>query len=373
MTRSVRRLLRGLLAVPLVTALAFTTAPTGALAASAQAPVSERQATVMTRNLYLGADLTRVLTAANPLVGMVQIAATVEASRPPQRMAAVADEIAAADPDVVALQEVADWHIAGKNPLDGSQLVPAADYDFLALLQQALVARGEPYHVVVSQRNFDSTTQLPAFVQALATFADRDVILARDDASVSQLQVLATSAAHYTAQLRIPVPTLGVTIDFDRGYEWADVKTRGKVWRVVNTHPEAYSPADLGLPGADVNSAEGLELASALAGVTSPVVLLGDLNSGQQDTTRIAYSELLAAGFADSWLALGDPDSAGTCCRDELLAGGVLDQRIDHVLTRGAVTPVSAEHVGVDPVSATAPRWPSDHAGVVTALTVAKQ
>jgi endonuclease/exonuclease/phosphatase family metal-dependent hydrolase len=373
MTRSVRRLLRGLLAVPLVTTLAFTATPTGALAASAQAPVSERRATVMSRNLYLGADLTRVL-AGNPLTGMVQVAGVVELSQPAKRMAEVADEIVAARPDLVALQEVADWHIPGKNPQTGAQLVPAADYDFLALLQQALVTRGAPYHVVVSQRNFDSTTQLPAFVQALATFADRDVILARDSAAVSQLKVLRTSAAHFAAQLQIPVTSLGVVINFDRGYEWADIKTRGQVWRLVNTHPEAYSPVDLGLPDADVNTAEGLELANALAGVTTPVVVLGDLNSGLTDTKRIAYSQLIGKGFTDTWLALGKLDADATCCRNELLTGGLLTERIDHVLARGEITPVSAEHVGVAPVSLLSPLlWPSDHAGVVTVLSVGKQ
>ncbi|MGZ6825850.1 MAG: hypothetical protein ACXVGH_03585, partial [Mycobacteriales bacterium] len=265
------------LALVASTALAAALAgpPTGALASSGQAPVSERAVTVMSRNLYLGADLTRVLTAANPVAGMAQVAAVVEASQPAKRMALVAAEVAAARPDLLALQEVADWHIAGLNPLTGQPLVPPSDYDFLALLMQALRAQGSPYHVVVAQQNFDSTTQLPAAVRLLATFADRDVVLARDSAPVSRLQVLSTAAGHFAAQLSIPVATLGVTIDFDRGWESALVRTRGKVWRVVNTHPEAYSPAELGLPGGDVNGAQLVELTSVLGSSSTPTVVLG--------------------------------------------------------------------------------------------------
>lgn len=354
-------------------AAALAGPPAGALASSGQAPVSQRAVTVLSRNLYLGADLTRVLTAANPVVGMAQVAAVVEASQPATRMAEVAAEVVAAKPDLVALQEVADWRIRGLNPLTGQPLVPPADYDFLALLQQALRAQGSPYHVVVAQENFDSATQLPPAVQLLATFADRDVILARDGLPVSQLQVLGTAAGHYAAQLSIPVASLGVTLDFDRGWESALVRTRGKVWRVVNTHPEAYSPADLGLPGGDVNGAQATELVGVLAGSTGPTVVLGDLNSAKGDTSRAGYAVLAAAGFTDTWLALGLPDGAATCCRDEALTGGALTERIDHVLARGLVTPTSATHIGVGQESTTPPLWPSDHAGVVTSLTVGKQ
>lgn len=373
MSLSVRRCLRGVLALPVVAALAVGLPPTGASASSTIAPVSTRQVTVMTRNLYLGADLTRLLTAPNPILGAAQIAATVEASQPAKRMALVADEIAAARPDLVGLQEVADWHITGKNPIDGTQLVPAADFDFLALLQQDLAADGAPYHVAVAQTNFDSTEQLPQALASLATFADRDVIIERDGAPTSQLKVLDTFATHFTAQLSIPIASIGVTIDFDRGYEWADVKTRGKVWRLVNTHPEAYSPAQLGLPGGDVNGAQAQELVTALDGVTTPIVVVGDLNSRVGDPARGGYAVLTGAEFADSWLQLDNPDNAFTCCRNETLTGGTLDERIDHVLVRGEVAPVSAEHVGVDPESATPPLWPSDHAGVVTTVSIGKQ
>jgi endonuclease/exonuclease/phosphatase family metal-dependent hydrolase len=372
MTLPVRRALRGLLALPLAATVALT-GPTAALASSGHAPSSERQVTVMTRNLYLGADLTKLLTAPDPVTGVGQIVSTLNLTQPPVRMARIAAEITASDPDFVALQEVADWRL----PVNAAYGLPTG-YDFLALLQADLAAAGEPYDVVVTQTNFDSAAQLPATLAAYASFADRDVILVRRDAKVSQVKVLGTGVGRYAAQLTIPILSLGTTpptvIDFRRGYEWADVQTRGKVWRIVNTHPEAYSPSDLGGTGPDVNGLQLGQLATALDGVTVPVVLLGDLNSRLGDPKRHGYAALLAAGFTDTWLALSKPDTAYTCCYNELLSGGSLDERIDHVLARGLVAPVSASHVGVAAFrTSPPPLWPSDHAGVVTTASIGKQ
>jgi endonuclease/exonuclease/phosphatase family metal-dependent hydrolase len=371
MTLPVRRALRGLLALPLLAAFAFA-GPTGALASPGSRPVLERPVTVMTRNLYLGADLTGVLgahTAEAAFGALATVAGNVELNQPPVRMAAVAAEIAAADPDVVALQEVADWNIVGKNPLTGGQVLPPARYDFLALLQQSLIALHEPYRVAAVQRNFDSAVQLPPAVAQLATFADRDVILVRGPNAVMDRQ-----QGHFTAQLKIPVAALGAEVNFLRGYQWVDLRSRGALWRVVNTHPEAYSPAGLGLPGGDVNGAELTELRSKLVGVELPIAILGDLNSAYGETARAGYSALVAGGFTDTWLSLGNSNGDSTCCRDEMLTGGSLTERIDHVLVRGAVTPLAASQVGVAAFrTSPAPLWASDHAGVVTSVSVTKQ
>ncbi|HWC33939.1 MAG TPA: endonuclease/exonuclease/phosphatase family protein [Mycobacteriales bacterium] len=368
MTHLTQRALRGLIILPVVAATAALPAAT---AFAAPAHTAKPHIKVMTRNLYLGADLTPLLSAADPLAGIVSIVSKVEASKPDVRMGMVAHEIEAAKPDLVALQEVANWQIPGKSPLDGTtQVVPAASYNFLTMLQNDLAAAGSPYRVVVSETNFNSATQLPAGLALLATYSDRDVILARKSAPTSLLKVTATHAAHYTHQLTIPLSTLGVTVNFTRGYEWADLVTKGTAWRLVNTHPEAYTPAQLGMPGADVNGPEAKELATALKSYKKPLVIAGDLNSAKGETDRPAYTVFTKAGFSDTWLKLGHPDNAFTCCHNETLSGGALTSRIDHVLTRGAVAATKASHVGVAPESSTAPKWASDHAGVLTTLAV---
>ncbi|HET6816261.1 MAG TPA: endonuclease/exonuclease/phosphatase family protein [Mycobacteriales bacterium] len=374
MTLHPRRMLRALAVLPVVAALAVAL-PDVASASSSRAPVSQRQVTVMTRNLYLGADLTGIVGAPSlpaAFAAMAQVAGQVEMSQPPKRMAGIADEITSAKPDIVGLQEVSTWHIVGKNPATGAQVVPPADYDFLGLLLADLAANGTPYHVVVAQKNFDSTEQLPTAVQALASFADHDVLIARDATSAARLQVLATGSEHFDAQLVIPVAALGTSIDFDRGFEWADVQTRGKVWRIVNTHPEAYAPSELGLPGSDVNGPEMQELADVVQ-TSLPTVVLGDLNSAKGETTRPGYSVMMAAGYSDTWLSLGLADTDYTCCRNDTLSGGSLYSRIDHVLSRGLVNPKSATHVGVDAFDSAPPMWPTDHAGVVTTVSIGKE
>lgn len=367
---------RSVLAVAPIVALiaAAPTAAAGSSSSGAHLKAGKQRATVMTRNLYLGADLTPVVSAANPITGIVSVLQTVEASKPATRMAMVAHEIASARPLLVGLQEVENWNIPGMNPLDPTQrLVPAASYDFLKLLTRDLAADGQPYRVVVTQKNFDSTAQLPALLKPLASFSDRDVIIARSGLPKRRLAVLNTYAHHFRDQLTIPLAALGSTIDFARGYEWATVKTDGTVWRFVNTHPEAHTPAQLGLSGPDVNGPQMAELAKALKGFEKPIILAGDLNSALNDPALHGYAVLRRAGFSDTWLKLGLPDRANTCCRNETLTAGSLTQRIDHVMARGAVFPVSARRTSVAPVSTTQPRWPSDHTGVITTLSMARR
>jgi hypothetical protein len=106
---------------------------------------SQRDLTVATYNVYLGADLTPLFTAPN-LPAFVAAAGAVyaqmESTDFPRRAEAVANQIAAHDPEVVGLQEVALWQ---KGPLGGPL---TTTYDFLPLLLDALAARGLDYEPV---------------------------------------------------------------------------------------------------------------------------------------------------------------------------------------------------------------------------------
>ena len=141
-----------------------------------------RTATVMTRNLYLGADLTPILLALasgnnTAIVGAAtQTWAAVQATRPEERMGAIADEIVAADPDAVGLQEVTTWTTFAYNPLNGTTSNPTVAYDFLDLLLDALAERGADYHEVVgaTAHNF-SSPPIPYLASPTATFPTRAV------------------------------------------------------------------------------------------------------------------------------------------------------------------------------------------------------
>ena len=84
--------------------------------------------TLMTRNLYLGADLLPLAVAAPgaPLHAAVDATlAHVEATGPTARMSLIAKEIAAAKPDLVGLQEVSVW---SSGPIGGKATHVIADY-----------------------------------------------------------------------------------------------------------------------------------------------------------------------------------------------------------------------------------------------------
>ena len=78
-----------------------------------QASASERaEVTVMTQNLYLGSSLQPALAAETPaqFVGAVAlIYSTMLFTDFPARAAALADTIAAEQPDIIGLQEVSNW------------------------------------------------------------------------------------------------------------------------------------------------------------------------------------------------------------------------------------------------------------------------
>jgi endonuclease/exonuclease/phosphatase family metal-dependent hydrolase len=143
-----------------------------------------------------------------------------------------------------------------------------------------------------------------------------------------------------------------------RGWASVDVKIRGKRFRFVATHLEAFS--------APVRNAQAAELLAGPAATGLPVVLVGDLNSGP-GFDLAAYAALQSGGFADAWA--GGPGL--TCCFAADLSDpdAALTKRIDVVLTKGGFATVSADVVGEDPADRTpSGLWPSDHAGVVATV-----
>ena len=256
----------------------------------------------MTRNLYLGAELGPILAAlATGNSSAIVVAATqtwsaVQATRPEERMGAIADEILAADAAVVGLQEVTTWTTFAYNPLTGATSNPTVAYDFLDLLLDALAARGADYREVAgaTAHNF-SSPPIPVLASPTATFptravrlADRDVIIARGDVGVS-------NARTGTYQNIVSFPFGPSVLPVARGWGSADVRVGKATFRFVNSHLEAF-----GIPGVDaeqVRVAQVGELLAAQAAIASqagdlPIVYVGDYNSRAPDAP--AYSRLLA-------------------------------------------------------------------------------
>jgi endonuclease/exonuclease/phosphatase family metal-dependent hydrolase len=326
---------------------------------------SQRDLTVATYNVYLGADLTPLFTAPN-LPAFVAAAGAVyaqmESTDFPRRAEAVANQIAAHDPEVVGLQEVALWQ---KGPLGGPL---TTTYDFLPLLLDALAARGLDYEPVAVNANFGTAQPVPISATEQASFLDRDVILARSHVPASLLKVSNPQSGTFAASLTLPSPIGPISVP--RGWSTVDVKVRGSWVRVANTHLEAFG-------GRTVREPQGRELIAELSGSPYPVIVLGDLNTCPQATDPCTvdntYEDFIGAGYVDSWAEVHGIAGGWTSGQSATLDDpDEITHRIDYVLHRGrGVRAVDVEVIGeeeADRTGGTPSLWPSDHAGVVATL-----
>ena len=353
---------------------------------------------VMTRNLYLGANLAPAI-AAKTLPEFIdangQILNEVTLNDFPTRAKGLAQEILRTEPDLVGLQEVALWRTGP--PSLAPILSPAGPtattvrYDYLQLLLDELNGSGNGkgngqatgkshYEVVVSQNEFD--LEAPADENGVANdgpggpLADaeingrltmRDVILVRRG---SGARTWNEQGGNFANPLTIPI--LGIPLTITRGWTATDAKVRGShPFRFVNTHLEAFDPAAL-VPSFRAKQAAELVAPGGPATSELPVILVGDLNSDDDTVApgdRQAYEVLLKAGMVER--STNNPLS---CCIDVSLlaenAGGNIDDfdhQVDHVMTRDPeqVELVSSTVTGREPVNGF---WSSDHAGVFSAL-----
>jgi hypothetical protein len=359
---------------------------------------------VMTQNLYVGANLFKILNGAPGDVpfNAAEIFGDIQATDFWQRAEAIADLIAEHEPHMIGLQEVSlirtqcpdDIVFPPNDPTPNATDVYA---DYLQILMAALAARGLDYEVAASVENAD--VELPVANLGLldcpfplfdARLTDYDVTLKRSDVDVTF-----SYSDNYLANF--PVPTPAGPIEFIRGYNIVDVDLNGRGYRFVNTHLEVS-----GNPFANgFQFAQAFELTQfVLPGIPEDgiVVLVGDLNSNPGegplvdcmlppdfDTPGLCptpYTVMSFSGFTDTWdVRNGAADPGYTCCQEDLLmnAGSWLDERIDHVWVRpplgGAQGPhfmkaVHATVVGNRQEDRTFDGlWPSDHAGVVTGMT----
>jgi endonuclease/exonuclease/phosphatase family metal-dependent hydrolase len=333
-----------------------------------------RELSVMTQNMYLGSSLAPALEAQSPeefVAAVARIYATVQYTDFPARAEAIADEIQAEQPDLVGLQEVTKWTTGGLNPPPG--------YDFLAILQGDLEARGLDYSVAAVADNADigpaplalpeqGCVQPGPEITCTVRLQDRDAILVDDD--TPGLTWSNPRSGHYTAQQVVASPV--GPLSFDRGWASIDARLKGQPFRFVDTHLETEeSPA--------VQEAQAAEFLAG-PGKGGTIVVTGDFNSASDGSTTGTYAQLTAPGrFRDSW----DEAQLGpgvSCCQESStppLAPGALNNpistlrtRIDLILSRGAARSNGdeAELIGDAPFQATPPLWPSDHAGVVSVL-----
>lgn len=333
--------------------------------ASPQVNESDRKLKVMTYSMNSGNTLSGIFSSRSPaeLAAAVGVAFTrVQAGNPPERIDAIANQIATTSPDIVGLQEVALWRVGP--PLNPAPAETVA-YDFLQILIDRLEAKGKHYSAISVPTYLDvELTGVFGPTSALdVRYTDRIAIIARTDLQTSRFQIEGVDAGNFATNTQVSV--LGTQITLLKGWVSADIKDRGKTYRFVTTH--------LGGSFEAVQIAQANELLQGPTNTTLPVILVGDFNSDAA-AGGTAYSLLLNGGFTDVWSRLKPNSSGFTWPLSGELPSVLLipTKRLDLVLVRGAISFSAIDLVGEGIADLTTPSGfrPSDHAGVVATLVL---
>ncbi|MGD8762649.1 MAG: hypothetical protein PVG87_10115, partial [Desulfobacteraceae bacterium] len=336
--------------------------------------------TVMTINLYLGAEIQSLADAPDLisfLEGVEDALDQVKANDFTGRAEALAALIVEKNPHLIGLQEVYDF----------TSLVPELNgsppfLNYLDELREALSAQGACYDDVATVTNLDFGP-IPVPTYGLVSITDRDVILARCGVETGVVDLTwfplcqeSTDGCNYDTVAEAETPA--GTIAFERGYVAVDVIGSFPV-RFFNTHLEVKLPDPYQPLSALIQSAQATELIT-LIGLQNyfdppmgPVIVVGDINSSPEDETVVIgpftivppYTQFVLSGYADVWTLRPGKPKGLTCCYDEDLSiTADLYERIDVIFSSAEPDRVKANVVGNDEADRTpSGLWPSDHAG----------
>lgn len=388
-----------------------------ALPVSAAENTEAPKFSVMSRNLYLGADVAIAMELLPDFPAATQFMwDQMRKTDFPSRSKLFVAEIARTEPDVIGLQEATKWYCKSGIFSDRVDV-----YDFVQILLSDLSSKGLKYEVaqrdnVKAQNVGFEIAPIPLLTKAhdseifpslfgsnsaYCGFEIADVLLIK---SALNVNVLAVGTSEFDAKYTI-IPTV---MSIYRGYSWADVSINSHPVRFVTTHLESsFSDDDVPVAKVQVD-----QLIKDLSQTKIPLVVMGDFNSDPRDprpsldpnpglqpsentkcgpqvvdpnssnaiTECNAYWSMIKAGFNN----VGpDPLSATnfTWGMNALLTGpdenrlpaaiamgnptGFTD-RLDYVFTKGKVTAIEARLIGQLPD----PNWASDHAGVFAILEI---
>ena len=253
--------LNSALATVLITALSVATG----LGPASATPPARPAGTVMTYNVYLGANLQPLFGEDNP-IRLIEKAAGIVARFDKVdfrvRAVAIAQQIIEQDPDVLALQEVSLLETAP--PPRPPQFT--TKYDFLQILLDELERQGHPFRAVSVNPNFTGTLPID-FVGTLARFTDRNVIIVPRDVPASELTTSNPAQDVYDRTLDVPIGGMIFT-----------VSAGGRASMSCSTAPVPLLRH--ALRGVRPRGAEGPggRACPDHVGLTDPVVLAGDIN-----------------------------------------------------------------------------------------------
>ncbi|MBA3734580.1 MAG: endonuclease/exonuclease/phosphatase family protein [Actinobacteria bacterium] len=308
---------------------------------------------VMTRNLYLGANLDTILQAKSFHEAFTAVEADwaqVQANDFRTRARAIAREISQTHPDFVGFQELSLYRTQTPADLTVTQATTLA-LDYAAELRKALAARKLRYRFLGIGNGTDAELPSGDPPQMDIRLTIRDGLLVRVDKKIKIGRVR-------TGLYATTTPLFAGLVTAKRGWVLADATVGGRTFRVITTHLESFNDTS--------QIAQGQELAQGPAATSLPTILLGDLNSRADGTGTPTHANLLDAGFKDAWPEAHPGDIGLTCCHGDDLRelGGPFYSRIDYVLLKNGFRALGAGIVGEAPGDRLGGLWPSDHAGV---------
>jgi endonuclease/exonuclease/phosphatase family metal-dependent hydrolase len=358
---------------------------------------------VMSRNLYLGADVGVALAKIPNMPAAAQYMwGQVQKTDFSKRKMILAEEIRSEAPDVIGIQEATIWYCkahfwSSKTEVFNftNELLDELDGDYIIASKDEVKANNPGFSIgpiPFLTKVTDAKTFQPLFGQndADCGFQIGDALLIKKSLKQYVNQV---GNSEYEAVYKV-VPTL---MEIYRGYSWADITMQGANVRFVTTHLESLWDENEVPKAAD----QARQLVKDLNSTKSPIVVIGDFNSDPRDprpknfpnpgeqptasdkcpagsTTCNAYKVMKNAGFIDSGPDASDP-STYSWGMNALLTGpeskrfkaaqamgnknGFTD-RLDYIFVKNGIKVLSSKMIGLTPTYGT------DHAGVVTELNV---
>lgn len=359
--------------------------------------------TVMSRNLYLGADVGVALELIPDMPAAAQFMwDQVKATDFSKRSALFVEEINRENPDVIGLQEATIWYCkahfwSGKTEVFNftKELLDSLDGRYVIAEHEGTQAFNPGYSIgpipfLTTVNDPDTFQPLFGSDKAACGFQIGDALLVKTDRAAD---VLAVGNTEFEAIYKV-VPTI---MEIRRGYTWADIKIGSTVTRFVTTHLESLF-GENEIPTAAL---QATQLINDLSKTKAPVIVMGDFNSDPRDPRGVdalnpggqptanekctvgatecnAYKLMRDAGFIDAGPDASDP-TAYTWGMNALLSApdsnrveearkmgnslGFTD-RLDYIFFKNGVEVITSRVIG------TQPPYASDHAGVVSELEI---
>ncbi len=385
-----------------VTALVISAVST-VLITPVSAQAAEPTLTVMSRNIYLGADVGVALELIPDMPAAAQFMwDQVNKNDFSKRSIALAAEIKEYKPDVIGLQEATIWYCkksAWSKKVEvfnfTDQLLEALGGDYVLASKDGKTAFNPGYSI--NPIPFLTMVKDPTRFQkifgqdkAACGFQIGDALAIKKRLAD---QVIRVGNTEYEDSYSI-VPTL---MTIYRGYTWADIYIGESAVRFVSTHLESIWDENK-VPNA---AKQANQLIADLKDTNMPLVVIGDFNADPRDPRPAnaanpglqptaseecpagdskcnAYRLMVEAGFNDAGPDASDPTTY-TWGMNALLTGPDPDRlnagqsmgnehgftdRLDYIFTKNGVDVTTAQIIGYKSPYAT------DHAGVFAEFTI---